>query len=190
MEQIFFNSEEKIESAMTERKERVVSLLIPEVYYDRLSKEEQKRLCRKLPYLLRRYTKFMASHSRLNCKAVTTLYQKDRGKMKKINLRVSTGFWSVLGALSHAHGVSRCYLFNFLLSLEQAGVGDSIVEILNAGVPTFHQVYRYIWQLDIDQNKAARFLEFTPNPIQPFFDMSFPWAKHNLEKNNRTQTES
>ncbi|MBM9501003.1 DUF1564 domain-containing protein [Leptospira sp. 201903071] len=176
MEQIFLSPDEKIESLLAERKEKVVTLLIPENYFDRLSVEEQRRLPKKLPFLLRRYSKLMTSRSRLNSKADSILYQSP-GKMKKMNFRVNTGYWSMLGVLAQAHGVSRCFLFNFLLSLEDAEVGDSIVEVLNAGVPTFHDVYRYIWHLDLIQNTITRTLEFDPNPISPFFDMSFPWAR-------------
>ncbi|AOP36148.1 hypothetical protein A0128_17185 [Leptospira tipperaryensis] len=173
MESIFLSSDEKIQSRLAERREKVVTLLIPEIYLNGLS---QRRLPKKLPYLLRRYSKFMASRSRLNSKADSILYQNP-GKMRKMNFRMNTGYWSMLGALAQTHGVSRCFLFNFLLSLEDAEVGDSLVEVLNAGVPTFHDVYRYIWQLDLIQNRISRSLEFDPNPISPFFDMSFPWAR-------------
>ncbi|MBM9579380.1 DUF1564 domain-containing protein [Leptospira sp. 201903070] len=176
MELIFLSSEEKIESPLAERNEKVVTLLIPENYLNGLSLDEQRKLPKKLPYLLRRYSKFIASRSRLNSKADSILYQNP-GKMRKMNFRANTGHWSMLGALAQAHGVSRCFLFNFLLSLEDAEVGDSIVEVLNAGVPTFHDVYRYIWHLDLIQNTITRSLEFDPNPISPFFDMSFPWAR-------------
>ncbi|PJZ52170.1 DUF1564 domain-containing protein [Leptospira adleri] len=175
MESIFLSSDEKIESPLAERKEKVVTLLIPENYFHSLTLDEQRKLSKKLPYLLRRYAKLLTSRSRLNSKADSTLYQNP-GKMKKMNFRANTGHWSLLGALAQAHGVSRCFLFNFLLSLEEAEVGDSIVDILNAGVPTFHDVYRYVWQLDLIENTITRSLDFFPNPISPFFDMSFPWA--------------
>ncbi|MBM9500068.1 DUF1564 domain-containing protein [Leptospira sp. 201903071] len=177
MEQIFLNSDESIESAMTESQDRVVTLLVPETYFENLSKEERKVLGKKLPYLLRRYGKFMCAQPRFNEKGITVLYQKNQGKLKKLNVRMGTGYWALLGALAYSHGVSRCFLFNFLLSLDHAGVGDSIVEVLNRGVPTFHNVYRYIWQLEITQNKVTRLLEFEPNPLQTYFDYSFPWLK-------------
>ncbi|AOP32801.1 hypothetical protein A0128_02290 [Leptospira tipperaryensis] len=177
MEQIFFNSNERIQSVLAESQDQVVTLLVPESYFESLSNEEKRLLGKKLPYLLRRYGKFMCARSRLNEKAITTLYQKNQGNLKKLNVRMGTGYWALLGVLAHAHGVSRCFLFNFLLSLDQAGVGDSIVEVLNGGVPTFHEVYRYIWQLNITHNKVTRLLEFEPNPLQTYFDYSFPWLK-------------
>ncbi|WP_155722418.1 DUF1564 family protein, partial [Leptospira weilii] len=45
------------------------------------------------------------------------------------------------------------------------GVGDSIVETLNRGVPSFHGTYRMIWTLDLRQNLISRELEFKPNPM-------------------------
>ncbi|XDD52496.1 DUF1564 domain-containing protein [Leptospira sp. WS92.C1] len=169
MDLILFNSDKKIESALIERREKVVTLLVSEQYYNLLSSEDQKRLAKKLPYLLKRYAKFMSSHSRLNDQqAVTTLYQRNQGRMKKLNVRMNTVYWSLLGALAQSHGVSRCYLFNFLLSLDKMGVGESVVKVLNVGIPTFHKVYRYIWQLELDRNKISRSLEFIPNPLQSF----------------------
>lgn len=144
MEQIYFNTDQKIESTLNENVEKVVTLLVPKRYYVILSSKDRRMLGKKLPYLLNRYGKFISSHSRLNRRAVTTLYQKNQGELKKINFRIDMSHWAMLGVLAHAHGVSRCFLFNFLLSLEKAGVGDSIVKVLNEGVPTFHKIYRYI----------------------------------------------
>ncbi|EMN44511.1 hypothetical protein LEP1GSC086_1956 [Leptospira weilii str. LNT 1234] len=52
-----------------------------------------------------------------------------------------------------------------MLWLEDVGVGDSIVETLNRGVPSFHGTYRMIWTLDLRQNLISRELEFKPNPM-------------------------
>ncbi|MDV6234381.1 DUF1564 domain-containing protein [Leptospira ellisii] len=176
MDTIFLNSEEKIQSAMTERKSKVVTLLVPETYFFKLSSDNQKYLAKRVPELLRRYAKFMSSRSRINDTGITTLYQKDQGKLKKLNVRMNTGFWCLLGAIANAHGVSRCLLFNFLLFLDEAGVGDSVDENLNEGVPTFHEVYSYIWQLDLIHNTVSRFLRFSPNPIHPHYvHVRFPW---------------
>ncbi|EMJ47067.1 hypothetical protein LEP1GSC111_1737 [Leptospira interrogans str. UT126] len=38
----------------------------------------------------------------------------------------------------------KCYLFNYLLKLEALGVGNSILNTVRAGVPTFHWSYSYI----------------------------------------------
>ncbi|TGM10248.1 DUF1564 domain-containing protein [Leptospira barantonii] len=174
MEYVLLNMDQKVDSPLAERTNKVVTLLVPESYFDRLSLGDQRKLGKKLPYLLRRFSNFMVARSRLNRNAGATLYQNP-GKMKKINFRVNTGHWAILGALAHAHGVSRCYLFNFLLSLDEVGVGDSIVKILDGGVPTFHENYKYIWQLDLTNNRISRHLEFSPNPLRTFYDTSFPW---------------
>ncbi|TGK15456.1 DUF1564 domain-containing protein [Leptospira stimsonii] len=177
MEQIFFNSDESIESALAEVQDKVVTLLVPEIFYENLPKEERRLLGKKLPYLLRRYGKYLCAQKRFNEQGITTLYQKNQGALKKLNVRMGTGYWALLGTLAHAHGVSRCFLFNYMLSLDQAGVGDSLVKVLNRGVPTFHEVYRYIWQLETTHNRVSRLLVFEPNPILAYFDSSFPWFK-------------
>ncbi|EMS83192.1 DUF1564 domain-containing protein [Leptospira noguchii] len=169
MEQIYFNTDQKIESTLNENFEKVVTLLVPKRYYVILSSKDRRMLGKKLPYLLNRYGKFISSHSRLNRRAVTTLYQKNQGELKKINFRIDMSHWAMLGVLAHAHGVSRCFLFNFLLSLEKAGVGDSIVKVLNEGVPTFHKIYRYIWQLDLPNKRISRTLRYFPNPLKANF---------------------
>ncbi|WP_155119707.1 DUF1564 family protein, partial [Leptospira weilii] len=78
------------------------------------------------------------------------------------NIRVRTGTWTLFGALAQTHGVSRCYLFNYLLWLDDLGVGDSILDTVNAGVPTFHRSYSYILHVDLVNNEVTRKLRCRP----------------------------
>ncbi|RHX89095.1 DUF1564 domain-containing protein [Leptospira stimsonii] len=165
METLSFSSDRKIESALIEGSLGTDSILIPLSYWDALSLEEKNALRRKLPYLLRRYTKYLSCLRRLHWRAGKIQYNRGVGKMKKMSIRVNTGAWAVLGALAAAHGVSRCYLFNYMLWLDDVGVGDSIVDTMNQGVPRFHEVYRMIWTLDLRQNLISRELEIEPNPL-------------------------
>ncbi|EKP77308.1 PF07600 domain protein, partial [Leptospira interrogans str. HAI1594] len=64
----------------------------------------------KLPFLLRKYSKQIASMKRLHDRAGKIKYNRGVGKMKKFSVRVHTGVWVTLGVLAAAHGVSRCYL--------------------------------------------------------------------------------
>ncbi|WP_036041453.1 DUF1564 domain-containing protein [Leptospira alstonii] len=169
MEMLWFSSGKKIESALIEGPFGLDSLLVPLTYWDRLSPEEKKILPRRLPSLLRRYGKYIAAMKRLHYKAGKIKYNRGVGKMKKLSIRVNTGTWAILGALAAAHGVSRCYLFNYMLWLEDVGVGDSIVETLNRGVPSFHGTYKMIWTLDLRQNLISRELEFKPNPMTEIY---------------------
>ncbi|TGK66417.1 DUF1564 family protein, partial [Leptospira gomenensis] len=82
--------------------------------------------------------------------------------MRRINVRLGTGSWTLLGALAQAHGVSRCYLFNYLLYLEEVGVGDSIEDTMNAGVPTFFFFYFYLINVFFTFNRATRRLQCFP----------------------------
>ncbi|EMK23599.1 PF07600 domain protein [Leptospira kirschneri serovar Bulgarica str. Nikolaevo] len=79
--------------------------------------------------------------------------------MKRVNVRVKSKNWILFGILAQAHGVSRCYLFNYLLWLETLGIGDSIVNTVNAGAPTFH---RYILNVDLLSRQVTRKLRCKP----------------------------
>lgn len=165
MDVLLLSSEKKILSALNEGEVGSDSLLIPLSYWNRLDKIQRKSLSRKLPFLLIRYTKYVASLDRLHWKAGKIKYNWGVGDLKKMTIHVHSGVWAVLGALAAAHGVSRCFLFNYLLWLEDVGVGDSIVETMNRGVPQFHTVYQMIWTLDIRKNQISRALHFEPDPI-------------------------
>ncbi|EQA62751.1 hypothetical protein LEP1GSC062_1203 [Leptospira alexanderi serovar Manhao 3 str. L 60] len=50
------------------------------------------------------------------------MYQRDRGKMIRMNLRIDCKIWALLGVIS-AHGVSRCFMVNYLLWLDDSKRG-------------------------------------------------------------------
>ncbi|MBM9501369.1 DUF1564 domain-containing protein [Leptospira sp. 201903071] len=165
MDILLLSSKKKILSALNEGELGSDSLLIPFSYWNRLDKIQKKALSQKLPFLLIRYTKYIASLDRLHCKGGRIKYNWGVGDLKKMTIHVHSGVWAVLGALAAAHGVSRCFLFNYLLWLEDAGVGDSIVETMNRGVPHFHTIYQMTWTLNLRKNQIARALHFEPDPI-------------------------
>ncbi|EMK25013.1 DUF1564 domain-containing protein [Leptospira kirschneri] len=157
---------QKIESALVENSVGTDSLLVPDDYWNRLNSQERKALRGKLPILLRKYSKRIASMERLHHKAGKIKYNRGVGKMKKFSIRVNTGVWANLGVLAAAHGVSRCYLFNYMLWLEDlGGEEDFFVKALNQGVPSFHWTYKMIWKIDRRQNLISRELQFEPNPM-------------------------
>ncbi|WP_017861213.1 DUF1564 domain-containing protein, partial [Leptospira interrogans] len=110
MDILLFNESQKIESALVEDSIGTDSLLVPNDYWNRLNSQERKDLRKKLPILLRKYSKRIASMERLYHKAGKIKYNRGVGKMKKFSIRVNTGVWANLGVLAAAHGVSRCYL--------------------------------------------------------------------------------
>ncbi|TGK20651.1 DUF1564 domain-containing protein [Leptospira stimsonii] len=174
MEILSFSSERKIQSALIEGTLGTDSILIPLSLWDELNEDERRILRRKLPYLLRKFGKYVSSLKRLHWRAGKIKYNRGVGKMKKMSIRVNTGAWALLGALAAAHGVSRCYLFNYMLWLDEVGVGDSIVDTLNQGVPRFHGSYRMIWTLNLRENLISRELEFEPNPMTDTFPYHLP----------------
>ncbi|WP_036043950.1 DUF1564 domain-containing protein [Leptospira alstonii] len=161
---LLLNSDFEIRSTLGENRSETITLLIPEDTWVRFSEKDVKALPKKIPHLLRIYGKYLSSTKRLGKKAGRTLYQPSPGKqkMKRVNIRLNTGSWTLFGAFAQAHGVSRCYLFNYLLWLEDLGVGDSIVNTMNEGVPMFHRSYSYILRLDLLNNQVIRKLYYRP----------------------------
>ncbi|MCG6168889.1 DUF1564 domain-containing protein [Leptospira sp. FAT2] len=157
-------SDHRIDSRLQESNTNVVTLLIPEAVLLRYPERDRRNLPKRIPELLRRYGKFLTATKRLGKKAGRTLYQPSPGKekMKRINVRLSTGSWTLFGTLAQAHGVSRCFLFNYLLWLEENEIGNSIVQTMNEGGPTFHRKYSYILDLDLLNNRVSRLLQCEP----------------------------
>ncbi|QCO40127.1 DUF1564 domain-containing protein [Leptospira interrogans] len=166
MDILLFDDGQKIESALIENVVGTDSLLVPNDYWNRLNVQERKTLRGKLPSLLRKYSKQIASMERLHYRAGKIKYNRGVGKMKKFSVRVHTGVWATLGVLAAAHGVSRCYLFNYMLWLEElGGKEDFFVKTLNRGVPSFHWTYKMTWKINRRQNLISRELQFKPNPM-------------------------
>ncbi|WP_061245174.1 DUF1564 domain-containing protein [Leptospira interrogans] len=166
MNMLILDDGQKIVSALVENSIGTDSLLVPNDYWNRLNVQERKALRGKLPILLRKYSKRIASMERLYHKAGKIKYNRGGGKMKKFSVRVHTGVWANLGVLAAAHGVSRCYLFNYMLWLEElGGKEDFFVKTLNRGVPSFHWTYKMTWKINRRQNLISRELQFEPNPM-------------------------
>ncbi|WP_002745576.1 DUF1564 domain-containing protein [Leptospira mayottensis] len=163
MDILLLDDGQKIESALIENSVGTDSLLVPNVYWNRLNAQERKALREKLPFLLRKYSKQIASMKRIHHRAGKIKYNRNVGKMKKFSIRVHTGVWATLGVLAAAHGVSRCYLFNYMLWLEEEE--NFLVENINPGVPSFHWTYKMTWKIDRKQNLISRELQFEPNPM-------------------------
>ncbi|RHX89191.1 DUF1564 domain-containing protein [Leptospira stimsonii] len=166
MGNIFITPVAKVEDRLAvEGKTNVETFLIPERYWKRLNAEEKVFLRKKIPVLMRRYGKYLLSLKRINPEVGKTMYQKNQGTLKRINVRMDFGTWAVLSSYATAHGVSRCFLVNYMLWLEEIGVGESISETLNVGTPPFYDYYRNILTLDLVSNTISREFIFAPNPI-------------------------
>ncbi|WP_036095082.1 DUF1564 domain-containing protein [Leptospira weilii] len=161
---LLLNSDFEINSTLNEGRSETVTLLIPEDTWLCFSEKDLKELPRKIPELLRTYGKYLSSTQRLGKKAGRTLYQPSPGKqkMKRVNVRVSSGSWTLFGTLAQAHGVSRCYLFNYLLRLDEVEFGDEILYTVNGGVPAFHRSYTYVLHVNLVENEVIRRLRCQP----------------------------
>ncbi|WP_017856798.1 DUF1564 family protein, partial [Leptospira interrogans] len=76
MDILLFNESQKIESALVEDSIGTDSLLVPNDYWNRLNSQERKDLRKKLPILLRKYSKRIASMERLHHKAGKIKYNR------------------------------------------------------------------------------------------------------------------
>ncbi|EMO66873.1 PF07600 domain protein, partial [Leptospira kirschneri str. 200803703] len=90
MDILLLDDGQKIESALVEDSFGTDSLLVPDVYWNRLNFQERKALRGKLPFLLRKYSKQIASMKRLHDRAGKIKYNRCVGKMKKFSIRVHT----------------------------------------------------------------------------------------------------
>ncbi|MCG6194950.1 DUF1564 domain-containing protein [Leptospira sp. FAT2] len=170
---LLLNSNHTIRSILRENHSEVVTLLVPKRTLLGLDEKQKKFLPKRIPFLLKRYAKYLSSTKRLSSNSRKTLYQPSFGKnqMVRMNVRVGTGSWALLGLFAQVHGVSRCYLFNFLVNLDRVGVGESIVSTMNEGGPTFHSNYSYILHLDLLGNRITRSLKC--DPIDSFYVLNY-----------------
>jgi Protein of unknown function (DUF1564) len=159
------NSEREIQSVFEDKKTEIVSLLIPEIKILSMSKEERKEFPKRLAPLVRKYQKYLASSRRIHSKAGKILYNRDKGPLKKLNLRMKNSDWNLLSVLAAAHGVSRCFLINYLLWLDEIGVGDSSFDKVYQGVPTSKGIYQFKWDIRFESNKLVRSLQIEPSKI-------------------------
>ncbi|WP_000353667.1 DUF1564 family protein, partial [Leptospira interrogans] len=82
MDILLLDDGQKIESALVESSVGTDSLLVPDVYWNRLNTQERKALRSKLPFLLRKYSKQIVSMKRLHDRAGKIKYNRGVGKMK------------------------------------------------------------------------------------------------------------
>ncbi|TGL97854.1 DUF1564 domain-containing protein [Leptospira barantonii] len=163
---IILSENQKVRTRLTiDGVSSVETFLIPEEYWARLSPEGRKQLPEKIRRLLRRFGKYIIAMHRLNPKPGKTMYQRDRGRLVRFNVRMSTALGAILGSFAASHGVSRCFLVNYLLWMDEVGIADSIFETVSVGTPSFHDLYRNILTLDLSSNTITREFIFEPNPI-------------------------
>ncbi|EPG73176.1 hypothetical protein LEP1GSC058_3662 [Leptospira fainei serovar Hurstbridge str. BUT 6] len=99
------------------------TLLISEELYDRFRKRWQgeRALARCLNELLTIYGTGLEKGDKLNPGSFMLLYQRKRydsgSGWNRINFRPDGNDWTRLGNLSRWHGVSRCFLFSYLLEI-------------------------------------------------------------------------
>ncbi|TGK01415.1 DUF1564 family protein [Leptospira langatensis] len=105
----------------------VCTLLLPKNFHRKIRMEwkEDRAEASCLKDLLFLYSKEMEEKEKMNPHLNLLLYQRKRKETKvqwtRLNFRPDPGDWARLGLLARRHGVSRCYLFTFLLERYFAG---------------------------------------------------------------------
>ncbi|EQA80017.1 PF07600 domain protein, partial [Leptospira alstonii serovar Pingchang str. 80-412] len=90
MDLLLLSCEKKIQSSLNEGTVGTDSLLIPMSYWNRLDALQKKALSKKLPFLLKRYTKYVASLDRLHWRAGKIKYNWGVGELKKMTIHVNS----------------------------------------------------------------------------------------------------
>ncbi|MCB1177655.1 MAG: DUF1564 family protein, partial [Leptospiraceae bacterium] len=101
------------------------SLLIPEnllIIYQKLEIKKNRREI--LAYLLRKYKFFLGNWQFRSSRKIKTLFQDSGLDLKRISFKPRNSDWLELGTIAMGFGVSRTYLFSYLLELEDRGLGD------------------------------------------------------------------
>lgn len=77
-----------------------------------------------LKLLLNKYRGFLAAGYLPFAGKPKLTYQREGLNLQKFSFRPDNADWFELGILAYGLGVSRCWLFSYLLELELSGLGD------------------------------------------------------------------
>jgi hypothetical protein len=118
----------------TYTKRTVSTLLIPEILFEQLhsvlphttSPKGKKTISYNtaLHYLLNKYKGFLACGNLPFSKKPKLAYQSPNLKLIPAKFRPDSANWFELGVLAYGLGVSRCWLFSYLIELELSGIGE------------------------------------------------------------------
>lgn len=141
----------------------VSTLLIPKVYMERLVKVFGTDSLRPiLKILLSRYRGWISLWHYKPSFKVKTLYQEEGLCLQEKKFRPDDADWAELGIIASGLGVSKCWLFSFLLKLELSGVGE-FLRIPEVGEAVATQTIRQPEQsstLEEDGESFTRILSF------------------------------
>lgn len=129
-----FNRTHKKNVDLKESRLTVSTLLIPATLTDNLKSilpvsvnkkgKESIQFALGLKLLLDKYRGFLAVGN-LPFKGKPKLtYQEDDLDLQSFKFRPANGDWFELGMIAYGLGVSRCWLFSYMLELELSGLGD------------------------------------------------------------------
>ncbi|EMY79486.1 PF07600 family protein [Leptospira weilii serovar Ranarum str. ICFT] len=149
------NNKLKNETLSSQRTRKITcSFLVPKNFYKRLGLKNQKQIGKNLEFLLKKYRTKILKSRRFHNKTSTSLYQRKRGDLIKLNVRINDFNWEELTLLSRSHGVSNCYLYTLLLNWEY---------FINAKNPFLNELNKFknpkitlVWCLDLNFGFSQR----------------------------------
>ncbi|XDD50899.1 DUF1564 domain-containing protein [Leptospira sp. WS92.C1] len=162
---LILNTDRQIQSSFEDNKSEVVSLLIPEDTIAFMTKEERRKFIKNIPLLIKKYEKYLVSSKRIHKKAGKILYNRDQNRLKKLNLRMKNSDWNLLSVLASTHGVSRCFLVNYILWLDKLGMANTSFDQIYQGIPTQKSAYQFNWSINFEANQLIRKLQIEPNVL-------------------------
>ncbi|MCB1176745.1 MAG: DUF1564 family protein [Leptospiraceae bacterium] len=144
-------------------RENVSSLLIPDRYLCDLENVcGDMELHKYLKYLVGKYRKFIALGYIPHGKNVRIKYQKKGQSLVNVKFRPWDEDWAELGILAYGLGVSRCWLFSYLLELEFSLLGEflDLPEVIQGLATLTNSSPRNIWQFKEKKKYFNRVLHF------------------------------
>ena len=132
---------------LKESSETVSTLLIPENLAENLKSilpigstkkgKEFTNFRLGLKFLLNKYRGFLAIGNLPFAGKPKLTYQREGLNLQEFKFRPDNGDWFELGIIAYGLGVSRCWLFSYLLELELSGLGEFLaLKVVRDGLAT------------------------------------------------------
>jgi hypothetical protein len=168
----YFNRNHNANVDLRESAASVSTLLVPDSLALKLSSILPVRISKKkkefvdlrqgLKMLLNKYRGFLALGKLPFQYKPKLSYQNEGLNLQVFKFRPDNADWFELGILAYGLGVSRCWLFSFLLELELSGLGEFLaLKIAKDGLTTpNHSRPRMIHQITGRRRFISRILHF------------------------------
>lgn len=137
-------------------------------------REDLERILAQKGYTMSRYVRILVRKYRATCLSygvpqsggVKRRYQEPGLQQARVSFRIENEIWVELGQIAAFLGMSRCYLFAWLLKLEAAGGAERYVGVPTNGLEAYDVNYpayiEYSERVYLYQNRYDRKLKLQP----------------------------